>query len=129
MRLAAGDVGGALAVYNEVWDAVVIRGDHGHASVIAHMAGVAEADPQKKLQWNLDALREAYAAGDHPLVAGFYPSLFSNLGYSYLMLGDLPEALRYMELAASRLGDLEPGPYANHIRSTVEAKLSKLKVT
>lgn len=82
-----------------------------------------------KLRWNLDALREADAAGDHPLVATFYPSLYSNLGYSYLMLGDRTEALRNMELAASRLGDLEPGPYADRVRSTIEAQLNKLRET
>lgn len=126
-KIGAGDVRGALDTYQEVWDAAVVRGDHAHASVVAHMAGVAESDPQRKLSWNLDALREADLAGNDPLVTSFYPSLYNNLALSYAFLGDRAEALRYMELAASRLGDLEPSPYAERVRTGVKAQLAKLR--
>lgn len=78
-RIAAGDVDGALAVYRAAWDDVSARGDHHHGSVVAHMAGVAEPDPAKKHQWNLDALREADTTGDRARIAGFYSSLYGNL--------------------------------------------------
>ena len=126
-RIVAGDAVGALEIYRGAWDAATARGDHAHASVIAHMAAIAETDPRQKLRWNVDALREADAAGGHPLVATFYPSLYSNLAFSYVQLGDNAEALRYMELAASRLGDLEPGPYGDRVRSTVETQLTALR--
>jgi hypothetical protein len=58
-RLSAGDIRGALEAYQEGWDAAVAHGDHADASVVAHMAGVAEEDPRRKLEWNRDALREA----------------------------------------------------------------------
>jgi hypothetical protein len=125
--LAAGDSAGALAVYEKTWATAIAHGDHAHASVVGHMAGVAEPDPNKKLRWNLDALREADAAGPHPLIANFYPSLYSNFAYAYGMLGARAEALRYMELAASRLGDLKPGPYADRVRAGVETDLAKLR--
>lgn len=126
-RIAAGNVAGGLELYREAWNAAVARADHAHASVIAHMAGVAEEDPQSKLQWNLNALRQAEAAGSHPVVVEFYPSLYSNLAYSYVLLEDRREALRYIELAASRLTDLRPGPYADRVRASVETQLSRLQ--
>lgn len=126
-HLAVSDVSAALRVYERAWSDAIARQDHAHASVIAHMAGVAEPGPQRKLRWNLDALREADAVGDHPLVRTFYPSLYNNLAISYAQLGERAEALRYMELAASRLGDLEPGPYADRVRASVEAQLAKLR--
>src|SRR5712691_4492478 len=102
-KVAAGDLPSALALYRETWERVVERGDHGHASVVAHMAGVSDSDPKAKLRWNLSALREAEADSGHPLVATFYPSLYNNLALSYVLIGDRAQALRYMELAASRL--------------------------
>jgi hypothetical protein len=76
---------------------VVERGDHGHAGVAAHMAGVAEPDREARLQWNLNALREAEADSGHPLVATFSPSLYNNLAFSYELIGDRAQALRYSD--------------------------------
>jgi hypothetical protein len=96
-KVAAGDLPGALALYRETWERVVDWGDHGHAGVAAHMAGVAEPDPEAKLQWNLNALREAEADSGHPLVATFSPSLYNNPAFSYELIGDRAQALRYSD--------------------------------
>lgn len=126
-KLAAGDPSAALALYTAAWETTIRHDDHAHACVIAHMAGVAEPDPRKKLQWNLDALREADEAGAHLLVGSFYPSLHNNLALSYLAIGDRAAALRHLELAAARLDDIEPGPYGERVRSVVGAQLAKLR--
>lgn len=127
VKLAKDDIAGALVTYETAWVRALACADHAHASVIAHLAGVAEPDAKRKHGWNVAALREADAAGAHPIVTTFYPSLYNNLALSHLMLGDRDEALRYMELAASRLGDLEPGPYADRVRAAVEKQLTNLK--
>ena len=126
-RKEAGEPAAALVIYRTAWEAAVQRGDHAHASVIAHMAALVAGDPAERLQWDLDALREANAAGAHPLVAEFYPSLYNNLAYSYVQLGSRDEALRYALMAAERLADLKPGPYADRAKASVEAHLAKLR--
>lgn len=126
-RMDAGATTAALAIYRATRDAALQRGDHANASVIAHMAGVAAEDPDEKLQWNLDALRHADADPAHPLMAEFYPSLYNNLAYSYAQLGRREEALRYARMAASRLPDLRPGPYADRVAAGVTAHLAKLE--
>lgn len=126
-RKEAGEPAAALVIYKAAWEAALQRRDHAHASVIAHIAAVAATDPAERLQWDLDALREADTAGAHPLVVEFYPSLYNNLAYSYMHLGRRDEALRYALMAAERLADLKPGPYADRAKASVEAHLAKLR--
>ena len=45
--IAARSVPAALASYARIWDELVAEGDHFHACVVAHMAGVAEPDAAK----------------------------------------------------------------------------------
>ena len=125
--LAGGDVPAALSVYQRAWDTAIAANDHHHASIVGHMAGVAEPDPGRKVRWNLDALREADLTQDRALVTGFYASLYGNLAYSYAMIGDLAEALRYQELAFARVADIEPGPYRDRVAQVTEAQLARLK--
>lgn len=127
-KIASGDVAAALALYRSTWETCAARSDHYHASVVAHMAGVIDPDLDAKLEWNLWALREADAVADRsPRILGFYPSLYNNLAVAYGLRGAHQAALRHMELAADRLGDLEPGPYADRVRASVEAQLAKLR--
>jgi hypothetical protein len=127
-RIAAGDVVGALAVYRRTYDGAIGFADHYHASVVAHMAGVADPDATTKHRWNLDALREAELASDDPRMAGFYASLYSNLAFSHAMLGNLQEALRYQELAVTRVQDIEPGPYRDRVAAATERQLARIRV-
>jgi hypothetical protein len=124
--IASGDIVGGLAAYQRTYDDAIGRGDHYHASVVAHMAGVAEPDAAAKHQWNVDALREAYAAGDRRHVAGFYASLFGNLAFSHAMLGNLDDALRYQALASTRVQDIEPGAYRDQVAAATERNLARI---
>jgi hypothetical protein len=125
--IAGGDLVGALALYRLTYDGAVERGDHYHASVIAHMAGVAEPDPAAKHGWNVEALREAESADDRERVASFYASLHGNLAFSHAMLGNLEEALRHQEIAAVRVSDIEAGPYRDHVAVATERQLTMLR--
>lgn len=126
-RIAAGDTVGALATYQRAWDDLVARGDHFHACVIAHMAGVAEPHPAKKHEWNVAALREADAVADTIRARGMYASLYNNLGMSHSVKGDREEALRCFEAASAHVHDIAPGPYADQVRSGIDRNLARLR--
>jgi hypothetical protein len=124
--LAGGDPSGALVVYQRLWDRLVAGGDHFHATVVAHMAGVVEPDDAKKHEWNIAALREADATVPREDVAWFYPSLYNNLGYSFAMRGDRAAAKANLETALSHVGALQGGPYAEQVTKTITDRLAKL---
>jgi len=125
--LGAGDVPGALTVYRTTYDRAIGRDDHYHASVVAHMAGVAEPEAAKKHRWNIDALREADAVVDRASVKGFYASLYSNLAFSQLLLGELEDALRYQQRAIECLADIEPGAYQDRVVSGATSQLERIQ--
>ncbi|HEX9495320.1 MAG TPA: hypothetical protein VGA38_06145 [Candidatus Limnocylindria bacterium] len=124
--LAGGDRSGATTVYQRLWDRLVASGDHFHAAVVAHMAGVVEPDDAAKHEWNIAALREADATLPREDVAWFYPSLYNNLGYSYAMRGDRAAARRSLEIALSHVDALEAGPYAEQVTKTINDRLAAL---
>ena len=124
--IAAGDAPAALARYQRMWDDLVARGDHFHACVIAHMAGVAEPDAAKKHAWNVAALREAEAIPDVMRWRGMYASLYNNLGMSHALEGRPDEARRSYELALTHLEEIEPGPYRDQVRGGIERNVARL---
>ncbi len=91
------------------------------------MAGVADEDPARKHRWNVLALREADAEPDRASVAGFYPSLYHNLAFSHLGLGEETDALRSLRLARSHFDALEPGPYADRVKAAITTRLEELE--
>ena len=125
--LRDGDVAGALAMYGNVFDACVRSGDHYHASVIAHTAGVAEPDLTKKHEWNLAALREADAVADRDRVKETYPSNLNNLGMSFAQLGQAAKAIDALERALMHVRDLPSGPYADQVRAGIERNLGRAR--
>lgn len=125
--IAAGDPDGALAVYQRAWDELLAKGDHLHACVVAHMAGVAEKDAVKKHEWNVVALREAEVVPDALRWRGMHVSLYNNLGMSHSLQGRTDEARRCFELAREHLDELEPGPYKDQARGGIERNLARLR--
>ena len=92
----AGKPQDAAALYRQAWDEA--RTDY-EACIAAHYLARFQPSPQETLQWNLTALERAEKAAPDQ-VREFLPSLYLNLGQSYETLGNLPEALRYYDLAA-----------------------------
>src|SRR5438093_9180331 len=117
--LRQGDVSGALDRYASTWDECVATADHYHASVIAHMAGVAEPDIVKKHEWNLRAISKADQVADRSVVKGLYASNLNNLGMSYAQLGDQSKAIETFEAALRAVDDLQPGAYKDQVRGGI----------
>jgi hypothetical protein len=86
----------ARALYRQAWE--ISRDDY-EACIAAHYLARYQESTQEMLYWNLEALNRANAVADRR-VREFYPSLYLNLGRSYEMLGNQPEAQRYYRLAA-----------------------------
>ena len=124
--LARGETSRALELYEESWAGHVAAARHTSASHIAHMAGVADPDPERKLLWNERAIAAADAEPDRDAVAWSYASLFHNLAYALVLLGRRGEALRAERTAWSHVGAIEPGPYADQTRSVIQARLAEL---
>ncbi len=123
--IAADRISDALARYRLAYDGAIAKGDHFHACVIAHMAGVAESDPKKKHDWNLAALRHADGAPDVTGSRGMYASLYNNLGMSHLLLGKRDRARECFERAAARVAEIGTGPYADRVRAGIERNLAR----
>lgn len=126
--LGKGNVDAALELYDDAWTRYVASGQHFSASNVAHMAGVADPDPARKQIWNERALAAAEAEPDRDAVAGFYPSLYNNLAYSLVLLDRRAEALGALRTAWSHTGALDPGPYADQVRSAIKKRLDELEV-
>ena len=123
----AGDAAGARASYLAAWELARTDDDALSMSIAAHYVAIAENDPDKKLAWNLDALRLAEGLPNQTPVRGFYASLFANLGLSYSLLGRRAEAVTHYEHAAERVSDIEPGPYADMVRGGIDRALARLR--
>ena len=123
----AGDTATALSSYAALWETCINKRDHYHASVVAHLAGVAESDIPKKHEWNLRALREAEAVPDQSRVKETYASTLNNLGMSYAQLGHHEKAREIFDRAVRSADDLAPGPYADAVRSGIERNIARLR--
>ena len=105
----------ASALFLRAWAAC---DDAFGACVASHYVARHQATPEETLRWNAEALAQADAVGDERVLS-FYPSLYLNIGHSHELLGDLTNALRYYELAASRLSNVPDGRYGDIVRGGV----------
>lgn len=124
--VAEGQITLAIDLFEETWADLVSRGQHFSASHVAHMAGAVDPVPERTLQWNERAIAAADAEPDRSGIEWFYPSLYNNLAYSLVLLGRRDEALRAERTAWSRIQTLEPGPYADQVRSVIQRRLAEL---
>lgn len=119
-----GDLEGARLLYIQAWEA---SQDDFDACVAAHYLARHQESPDEALRWNQEALDRAEAVGDER-VAGFYPSLYLNLGWSHESLGDLEKAKACYQLAANRLGNLPEGPYRNTVEDGIARGLKRVGI-
>lgn len=105
----------AKRLFEQAW--TERSGDY-DACVAAHYLARHQDSPQATLRWNQAALTYADVVGDER-VAGFYPSLYLNLGHAYEQLGDRDQAARHYQLAAERAGQLPEGSYADMVRDAI----------
>lgn len=64
----------------------------------AHMMAIAEATPNKQMEWNLKALELAEKSSDEK-AQGWLGSLYNNIGWTYHDSGKLTEALEMFKKA------------------------------
>ena len=118
---AEGRAGDARTFFTQAWEASM---DDYDACVAAHFLARQQDTAQDMLRWNQEALLRADAAGDER-VRGFYPSLYLNMGFSYEVLGNRAEAVKYYELAAGRTDDLSGGDYGEVVRKAIAEGLKR----
>jgi len=86
----------ARRLYQQAWDA---HTDDYEACIAAHYLARFQDSAEESLRWNQIALESADKVKDER-VKEFYPSLYLCLGRSHEVLGNLPEAQKYYQLAA-----------------------------
>lgn len=87
----------AAALFLQAWQAAT---DDYEACIAAHYVARFQHNPLETLRWNQTALDHANAVRDER-VKDFYPSLYLNMGRSYELTGNPPEAEKYYALAAA----------------------------
>ncbi|WP_214412283.1 hypothetical protein [Sphaerisporangium fuscum] len=112
----------ARRLFDQAW---AERTDDLDACVAAHYVARQQDSAEETLLWNAVSLHHADAVGDER-VSGFYPSLYLNMGASHELLGDLPEAARYFNLAADHVGALPEGPYGDMLRKGIADALERV---
>lgn len=89
--------------------------DDYEACIAAHYLARHQPTAHDTLHWNRECLERADRVADDR-VKGFYASLHLNMAHSHRDLGAPEEARAHFALAAERLADVPPGPYADGIR-------------
>jgi hypothetical protein len=95
----------ACSLYQKAWETAQTDTE---ACIAAHYVARHQEDKAVRFHWNQIALERANAVTDGS-VREFYPSLYLNMGQSYELLGNEPEARRYYALAAE-LGAVHQDP-------------------
>ena len=119
---STGDLAGAKAFFEQAWDRA---SDDWEKCVAAHYLARHQSTPEATLQWNEECLRHADLVGDDS-VAGFYPSLYLNIGHSHEVLGKKQQAIDAYRCAEGLLDSLPPGPYADMVRDGVTRGLARV---
>jgi tetratricopeptide (TPR) repeat protein len=113
----------ARDLFARAWE---LGADDFDACIAAHYVARHQPTPEETLRWNRIALDRADAVNDDR-VAGFYPSLYLNMGHSHEVLGDIEEARRYYMLAGAGMEDLPDGRYGDVVQSAVRAALERIE--
>lgn len=118
----AGELEKARALFAQAWQTAQ---DDFEACVAAHFVARHQPTPEEALYWNQVALDRAEAAGNER-VAGFYPSLYLNLGYAYEMLGEDEAARHCYNLAAAQASRLPAGRYGDLVRDGISRGIKRV---
>lgn len=86
----------ALPLFVEAWKLGCRYGEDELAVDAAHMLGIAESTPERRMEWNMLALEYAER---HPNASRWLGSLYNNIGWAQVEAGNLAEALDLFERA------------------------------
>jgi len=113
----------AEALFRQAWG---ISSDDYERCIAAHYAARHQDGPLETLRWNARCLRFADRVGD-ARVAGFYPSLYLNLGHAHEQRGARRQAEVCYHAAEAHLSALPDGPYRDMVRDGVLRGLQRLR--
>ncbi|GGA38979.1 hypothetical protein [Paenibacillus physcomitrellae] len=86
----------SVPLFVEAWNLAQLHNEHDFAVDAAHMLGIAEADPDTRMAWNLQALDYAE---NHPEAQRWLGSLYNNIGWAQVEAGQLEQAYDMFSLA------------------------------
>lgn len=86
----------ALPLFLNAWELGIQSGEDDYAVDAAHMLGIAESTPEKRMEWNLKALDYAEKK---PKASRWLGSLYNNIGWAQVENGNLEEALELFKRA------------------------------
>ena len=117
-----GELAAAKTCFGQAW---AEASDDWERCVAAHYVARHQDTPEATLHWNEESLRYADAVGG-ATVAGFYPSLYLNIGHSHEMVGDREQAIDGYRNAERLLDALPPGPHADMVKDGVARGLERM---
>ncbi|MFF5397492.1 tetratricopeptide repeat protein [Peribacillus butanolivorans] len=80
----------AIPLFHNAWELGIQSSEDYYAVDAAHMLGIAESTPEKRMEWNLKALDYAEKS---PKASHWLGSLYNNIGWAQVENGKLEEAL------------------------------------
>lgn len=117
-----GEASQARSLFIEAWNAAT---EDFERCIAAHYVARHQESPADALRWNQMSLEYADAVGDSR-TAGFYSSLYLNMGKAHEDVGGLADARRYYRLAESHLHLVPPGPYQELVRNGIQSGIQRL---
>ncbi|MEC0242889.1 hypothetical protein P4H66_24050 [Paenibacillus dokdonensis] len=112
----------ALPLFLDAWEQGVQAGEDDYAVDAAHMLGIAESTPEKRMDWNLKALAHAE---EKPEASRWLGSLYNNIGWAKVDAGELDDALDLFERAYA-FRKLQGNPVSIFIAKWSIAKVLRL---
>ncbi|MGG0287839.1 tetratricopeptide repeat protein [Peribacillus butanolivorans] len=86
----------AIPLFLNAWELGIQSSEDYYAVDAAHMLGIAESTPEKRMEWNLKALDYAEKS---PKASRWLGSLYNNIGWVQVENGKLEEALELFKRA------------------------------
>ena len=86
----------AIPLFLNAWELGIQSNEDYYAVDAAHMLGIAESTPEKRMEWNLKALDYAEKS---PKASRWLGSLYNNIGWAQVENGKLEEALELFKRA------------------------------
>lgn len=120
---SGGNLDEAVREYKRLLESV--SGNDYETAAVAHMYAVIVDDPAEKLAINEEALRSAERCDRFP--PQLFASLYGNIGYSKIQLGDRDAAKGWYEKAAVAADGLDDDDYGRMVREGIAGQLRSLR--
>jgi hypothetical protein len=120
---AGGDMVGAEAAYKALLHSVA--DDDYQSAAVGHMYAVIVSDPRTKLEINEEALARAEKSDRFPVA--LFASLYGNVGFSHVALGNRTEARRWYLKAQDAARGLDDDEYGTMVRQSISDHLDALR--